>query len=143
MEFRMLRGQVEQMSAPEKNGSVNCRINGSRVNLHRHLVENVGEGENVMIAGEYKSDTLFALAVKNLAREKTTQVEVVMLILLAMVSGFIGLLFAGFIIDSYNEITALMATFAALSVLGLSVGALFIRRFLFVNDCVNAVDHSD
>lgn len=140
MKFNVQRGQVEQMSQPEKDGSVFCQIGDSKAHLHPHLLGNIGNGETVIVAGRKKNDVLEPMVVKNLLRHKTTQVDSVGFMLIAMLGLFFTLLSLGFVVSSVNQTITLKSVLELIAATGFVVFFWYIRRFFFINDCVKEID---
>ena len=143
MKFKVLKGQIEQLQPADKSGAKACRIGDSNVRMHHHLVDSIGASDLVVVAGDINNGVLQAMALKNISKQKSTQVDNIGPLLIALCCAAVGLFSLGLVAGS-SRIEG--ATANALSLAGLAViviGGWFLRRFLFINDCTNAVEYYD
>ena len=136
MAIKLQRGHVEGLTAPEKDGSVECRISNQKILVHPYLADNI---RSVLVAGELKNDTLQAMAVNNFRQEKISHIDCTNYILILGVSGYIAIICGVFGLEATDSGDWLTILQYVASILGFAVAAISIRRVVMVNRADNCV----
>jgi len=89
MGLQLLRGHVKDIATPDNRGAAACQIGKYNVKVYGDLVSSVGKGDDILLAGELRSNVFHALAVKNFDRDKTAQIDPTNNVLLMGISGFV------------------------------------------------------
>lgn len=92
MSLQLLRGHVKDVTSAGKHGAADCHIGKFEYNVkvYSDLVSSVGKGgDDVLVAGELRNDVFHAMAVKNLDKGKTAQIDGTNDILIMGASAFV------------------------------------------------------
>jgi hypothetical protein len=143
MGLQLLRGHVKDIAAPDNRGAAACQIGKYNVKVYGDLVSSVGKGDDILLAGELKSNVFHALAVKNFDRNKTAQIDPTNNMLLMGLSGFVcmvggvlGLRYAG----SGGILESLDFTLAMIGLIGMVMS---LRRLILINRAGNWVSRPE
>lgn len=139
MRLELERGIVQSVEVTDKTGGGKCEINCREIKLHRDLIDNVHQGEEVLLVGVYRKKVFQALALKNITRNKVSGIDCTNYVLL-MGLGFI--LFIMFGIFGMNEEAAnfdLRYMEEVVSVTGLVLIVYFIRTIIRATGAVKRV----
>ncbi len=120
MAMELERGVVSDLTEAGDKGPASCRVGGKPVVLHRDLLSNVAEGEEIAVAGPRDDEALVALAVNNITHHRGTQVDGSNYILAMGLAGFVWILF--FVLAMQHMVagdTAIGSSYGALSLAGL------------------------
>ena len=143
MAIKLQRGHVEGLTAPGKDGSVECRIRDQKVLVHPNLADKIHNGDDVLVAGELRNDVLQATAVNNFRQNKISHIDCTNYILILGVSGYIGIICGVFGLEAIDSTDWLTLLQYAASIIGLAVAAMSIRRIVMVNRADNCVHFPD
>ena len=69
------RGIATEVVKADKGDSVKCRIGENYALLHSDLQRAVKEGDEIIIAGNLREGTVYALALKNITHNKSVRID--------------------------------------------------------------------
>lgn len=96
MAIELLRGHVKDVSLPDKHGAVDCSIGKYNIKIYGDLVSSIAKGDDILLACVQRNDGYHALAVKNIDKDKSAQIDPTNNILFMAASAFVCML--GFIL---------------------------------------------
>lgn len=143
MAIQLLRGQVKDVSSPDSHGAGGCHIGKYNVKVYSDLVSSIGTGDDILLAGELKDDVFHAMAVKNIDKGKTAQIDCTNNILLMGASTFLCLL--GFVlglraITSGGVVQSIDMAMAFIGLIGMGIT---LRRLFLITRASNWVSRAD
>ncbi|MDH5300378.1 MAG: hypothetical protein OEW58_03345 [Gammaproteobacteria bacterium] len=135
------RGQISAISAPDKDGSISCRLGEQAVKVHRDLADKVANGDDVMVAGEMKDQTLHAMALNNFSQGMSEQIDCTNNILL-MGIGNILFVFLGIIgLQGISGSNIIDSVELVIAVAGLVLAVIAYRRMVRIIRSNNIVKY--
>jgi hypothetical protein len=143
MAIQLLRGHVKDVSSPDKHGAVDCLMGKYSVKVYADLVSSIGKGDDILLACEQRNDVYRALAVKNVDKDKTAQIESTNSILLMAASGFVCML--GFVLSQQadNSSVIVQSIYMTLAFIGLIGLGITLRRLFLITRAGNWVRRAD
>ena len=142
MAIQLLRGHVIDVSSPDKHGAGGCHIGKYNVKVYSDLVSSIGKGDDILLAGELRNDVFHALAVKNVDKGKTAQIDGTNNILFMGASAFVCML--GFVlalkaINSGGVVQSIDTVMAFLGLIGMGIT---LRRLFLITRAANWVSRA-
>lgn len=141
MERKLLNGVIEGFSRVKDASVATCQVGGQKIYLHRDLADEVRNGDDAYIYVVAVKDGFRALALKNITRDKVSQIDCTNNILLfgtgfvlAFIFGIIGLQGAqGPTISTIQEI---------IGVLGVALAVYALRATIQIMKATSVVRYS-
>ena len=142
MAIQLLRGHVKDVSSPDKHGAADCHIGKYNVKVYSDLVSSVGAGDDILLAGELRNDIFHAMAVKNVDKGKTAQIDGTNNILFMGASAFVCML--GFVlgmkaVNSGGVVESLDMFMAFIGLVGMGIA---LRRLFLITRAANWVSRA-
>lgn len=143
MAIQLLRGHVKDVSSPDKHGAVGCQLGKYNVKVYGDLVSSIGKGDDILLACEQRNDVYHALAVKNIDKGKTAQVDPTNSILFMVASAFVCIL--GFVLNLQAESSGIIVQSMDMIVgfIGLIGIGISLRRLFLITRAGTWVRHAD
>jgi hypothetical protein len=143
MAIQLLRGHVKDVTSPDDHGIGGCHIGKYNVKVNGDLVSSIGKGDDILLAGELRNDIFHAMAVRNIDKGKTAQIDCTNNILLMGASGFVCML--GFVlalkaINSGGVVQSLDMVLAFVGMIGMGIT---LRRLFLITRASNWVTRAD
>jgi hypothetical protein len=143
MALQLLRGHVKDVTSPDNHGAAGCHIGKYSVKVSSDLVSSVGKGDDILLAGELRNDVFHAMAVKNLDKDKTAQIDCTNNVLLIGAFGFV--FFLGFVlalraINTGGVVQSMDMVMAFVGLVGMGIA---LRRLFLINRASNWVSRID
>jgi len=145
MSLQLLRGHVKDVTSPGKHGAADCHIGKYEYNVkvYSDLISSIGKGgDDILLAGELRNDIFHAMAVKNIDKGKTAQIDGTNNILLMGASAFVfGL---GFVlglkaIDGGGIVQSLNMAMIFIGLIGMGIT---LRRLFLITRAANWVSRA-
>lgn len=77
MDIKLQRGLIQEVSTPDKDGAISCRMGPYRLKAPAVVAHSFSPGDEVMVAAQpMKDGVLHVLSVKNYSRGKTARVDI-------------------------------------------------------------------
>ena len=132
MAIELLRGHVRDVTAPDKRGEVSCQLGKCAVKVNADLVSSIAKGDDLLLACVQRSDVYHALAVKNIDKGKTAQIDPTNSILFLAGSVFVCML--GFVLNLQAESSGIIVQSMDMIVgfIGLIGIAISLRRLFLI-----------
>ena len=92
MAIEKIRGKVNNLKTPPKQGTATFRLDGRDIIVPQDLVDKVREGEDIEVAGTISKGALHAMAVRNVKQDRISRVDVTLYVLLIGIAGFLWVL---------------------------------------------------
>jgi hypothetical protein len=143
MAIQLLRGHVKDVSSPDNHGAADCHIGKYNVKVYSDLVSTVGKGDDLLLAGELRNDIFHAMAVKNIDKGKTAQIDCTNNILLMGMSGFICMLGFVLALKAINTGGVVQSIDLVLAFVGLIGMGITLRRLFLITRASNWVTRAD
>ena len=143
MAIQLLRGHVKDVTSPGKHGAVECQMGKCNVKVHADLASSIGTGDDVLLACQQRRDVYHALAVKNIDRGKTAQIDPTNSILLMVASGFLCVLGFGMDLDIDNIGVVAESIDLTVGFIGLIGIGMTLRRLSLITRAGTRVHHAD
>jgi hypothetical protein len=143
MAMQLLRGHVKDVTSPDKHGAAACHIGKYNVKVYSDLVSSIGKGDDILLAGELRDDVFHALAVKNVDKNKTAQIDGTNNILLLGASSFLcmlGLVLGLKAVNSGGVVESLDMAMAFIGLIGMGIS---FRRLFLITRASNWVSRAD
>ena len=143
MAMQLLRGHVIDVTSPDKHGAAGCHIGKYNVKVYSDLVSSIGKGDDILLAGELRDDIFHALAVKNVDKNKTAQIDGTNNILLMGASAFfcmLGLVLGMKAVNSGGLVESLNMAMAFIGLIGMGIT---FRRLFLITRASNWVSRAD
>lgn len=137
------RGNIEDLTTQDNNHTIDCRIGACKIKIHPDLVSSVGSGDDVLVAGESRSEVLHALAVHNITREKLAHIDSTNYFLVIALTGYISVMCAAFGLQAIGTPTLVEYLEDAVSIIGLAIVVVFINKIVRVNWATKRVSYPD
>lgn len=131
MWIKIQRGNVDQVSAPDKHGAVECRIGDQKIKVHRDLADRVVKGDDILVVGELKKGLLQAYAIKNFKQNKTAKLDVTGYVLFMGVGFYVAILCGVFGLEGIGG-TQLEPVQDVASIIGWIVAIWMLRRVIHI-----------
>ena len=131
MGIKFERGNVGQVSVPDKHGAVECRIGDQNIKVHRDLADRVIKGDEILVVGELKKGILQAYAIKNINQNKTAKLDVTGYVLIMGVGFYLLIFFGVFGLEEIGG-TQWESTQYILSIIGLIIAVWTLRRIIHI-----------
>lgn len=143
MAIQLLRGHVKDVTSPDNHGAADCHIGKYNVKVYSDLVSSVGKGDDILLAGELRNDVFHAMAVKNIDKDKTAQIDCTNNILLMGASAFVCML--GFILGlkAINTGGLVQSIDMAMAFIGLIGMGITLRRLFLITRAANWISRAD
>ena len=143
MAIQLLRGHVKEVTSPDKHGGVDCRLGSYNIKMNGDLVSSIGHGDDILLACEQRNDGYHGLAVKNIDKGKTAQIDLTNKILLLAGSVFMCTL--GFVLDFQAEGSGVMARSidTIIGCIGLIGMGITLRRLFIITRAGTWVRHAE
>lgn len=143
MALQLLRGHVKDVTSPDNHGAADCHIGKYSVKVSSDLVSSVGKGDDILFAGELRNDVFHAMAVKNIDKDKTAQIDCTNNVLLIGAFGFV--FFLGFVLalKAINTGGAVQSMDMVMAFVGLVGMGITLRRLFLINRASNWVSRID
>lgn len=143
MGLQLLRGHVKEIATPDNRGAAACQIGKYNVKVYGDLVSSVGKGDDILVAGELKSEVFHALAVKNFNRDKTAQIDPTNNILLMGASGFVCMLGGVLGLRAVGGGGMVESLDVVMAIIGLIGMVITLRRIVLINRAGNWVSRPE
>jgi hypothetical protein len=143
MAIQLLRGHVKDLTSRDKHGAVDCQTGKSNIKVHGDLVSSIAKGDDVLFACEHRNNVYHALALKNIDRGKTAQVDLTNSILLMVASGFLCILGFGLDLDFDNIGVIGQSIDMTVGFIGLLGMGITLRRLFLIARARNWVHQTD
>jgi hypothetical protein len=143
MAIQLLRGHVRDLTIPDKHGGVSCQLGKCTVKVYGDLVSSIGKGDDILLACVQRSDVYHALAVKNIDKGKTAQIDPTNNILILAGSVFVCML--GFVLDLQAESSGIIVQSMDMIVgfIGLIGIGISLRRLFLITRAGTWVRHAE
>jgi len=143
MAIQLLRGHVKDVTSPDNHGAAGCHIGKYNVKVSSDLVSSVGKGDDILLAGELRDDVFHAMAVKNIDKDKTAQIDCTNNILLMGASAFICMLGLVLGLKAINSGGVVQSLDMAMALIGLIGMGITLRRLFLITRAANWVSRAD
>ncbi len=140
MAIQLLRGHVKDVGSPDNHGAADCHIGKYSVKVSGDLVSSVGQGDDILLAGELRKDVFHALAVKNLDKNKAAQIDGTNNILIMGASAFICMLGFVLALKAINSGGAVQSADMVMAFVGMVGMGITLRRLFLINRAANWVN---
>jgi hypothetical protein len=143
MALQLLRGHVKDVTSPDNRGAADCHIGKYNVKVYSDLVSSIGKGDDILLAGELRNDIFHAMAVKNIDKDKTAQIDSTNSILLMGVSAFmcgLGFVLALKAINTGGVVQSVDMVLAFIGLIGMGIT---LRRLFLITRAGNWVSRAD
>lgn len=143
MAIQLLRGHVKDVTSPDKHGAADCHIGKYNIKVYSDLVSSIGKGDDILLAGELRNEVFHALAVKNVDKGKTAQIDGTNNFLLMAVSAFVCMF--GFVlgmkaVSSAGMVESMDMAMAFVGLIGMGIT---LRRLFLINRAANWISRAD
>ena len=143
MALQLLRGHVKDVLSPDTRGAGGCHIGKYNVKVYSDLVSSIGNGDDILLAGELKDDIFHAMAVKNIDKGKTAQIDCTNNILLMGASTFVCLLGFVLALRAINSGGVVQSVDMVMAFVGLIGMVITLRRLFLIIRAANWVSRAD
>ena len=143
MAIQLLRGHVKDVTSPDNHGAAGCHIGKYTVKVYSDLVSSVGKGDDILLAGELRNDVFHAMAVKNIDKDKTAQIDCTNNILLMGASAFICMLGFVLALKAINSGGVVQSLDMAMAFIGLIGMGITLRRLFLITRAANWVSRTN
>jgi len=143
MAIQLLRGHVKDVTSPGDHGAADCHIGKYSVKVSSDLVSSVAKGDDILLAGELRNDVFHAMAVKNLDKDKTAQIDGTNNILLMGASAFVCMLGFVLALKAINTGGVVQSADMVMAFIGLIGMGITLRRLFLINRAANWVSRVD
>ncbi len=144
MQIELRHGLAANITPAEKpQGAIECHLDGSKILVHRDLADKLRMGENIIAAGTVHENVLRAVAIKNLSKGTTSQLDPTNNVLALAFSGFIGLISAIQSINANaagNSAGSIVLAFVAVT--GFAAIFFFLQRLIEINKASSRIKYA-
>lgn len=143
MAIQLLRGHVKDVTSPDSHGTGGCHIGEYNVKVNGDLVSSIGKGDDILLAGELRNDIFHAMAVKNIDKGKTAQIDCTNSILIMGAFAFLFMLGAVLAMKAVNSGGVVQSLDLVLAFFGLIGLAITLRRLFLITRASNWITRAN